>query len=84
MGSRLWLNYTTSSIVIMENCSHGKWVTQSQTYKLISLVYYEQKDDFFLVEESRRVIKLKDKNKFVSVKHKNILLFNLLATSFCH
>jgi len=52
MGSRVWLNYTTCSIVILENHSHGKnCVTQSQTYKLISLVYYEQKDDFFFVED---------------------------------
>jgi hypothetical protein len=50
MGSRVWLNYTTSSIVIMENRSYGnKCVTQSQTYELISLVYYKQKYEYFFV-----------------------------------
>jgi hypothetical protein len=29
-------------------------------------------------------LKLKNNNKFISVKHKNISLFNLLATSFGH
>ena len=48
MVSRVWLNYTTSYIVIMENSSHGnKCVTQLQTYKLISLVYYKRKDFIF-------------------------------------
>jgi hypothetical protein len=48
MVSRVWLNYTTIYFVIMENSNHGnKCVTQSQTYKLISFVYYKQKDFIF-------------------------------------
>jgi hypothetical protein len=39
---------------------------------------------FFLTGHPVVLRELKDNNKFVSLKHNNMLLFNLLATSFGH